>query len=610
MDVIASPVPRPVWTRACDVGLSWPLSRPSPRPKVLLGSVPPLRRWHGPVAALLTLRALRRRVAALVPLLAPVSTGAEMEMVELGEKVAPEDRQLGMVWDGKDWRSFPSDFLWGVATAAFQVEGAVTEGGISAEGLAFYEDLCREALANGILEDAMDDRRIEPVATLYHWDLPEALEQEGGWLKRETVEVFADYAALCFQRLGKYVKTWCSLNEPWTQCILGYCFGSHAPGRSVAPGEEPYLAGHHMLLAHGRAAEIYRKVRPEGGKIAMVLNTEWAEPQEPNNIEDQAAVERALSFNLDWFAAPLYEGDYPQLMRQRVGQRLPRFTETERKLAIPSNDGQLLGLFVKEPRGSNDFFALNCYSARYICEDNFWRNLQNTPAKLRTGENPIEQILPFVSEVLVQKLKVALSADAAAADTAEVPVVAAGGPATPSPETLPTTSWTKDAGGSGVKWRDSESAGPRQATYLQRQSVVLRRAMLEGADVRGYIWWTLMDNFEWRYSKHFGLYAVDFPGLARTPRAVAATYQRLSGSNAVDGDAMPDAIDGRPFDHFSFSSEPEVALKRAQDLDWGNAMMGLLEHACWSTAKTFLKASTQPFGSVAIELKEDSLANL
>lgn len=261
---------------------------------ITVEKVPP-RHWR-PVAALLTLRALRRRVAGLV-LLAPISTKAEMveavEAVELGEKLAPED-----------WRSFPSNFLWGVATAAFQVEGAVTEGGrgpsiwdtfshvkgnidgdatadvacdhfhryrediqlvkrlgakayrfsiswsrvlptgriqggISAEGLAFYEDLCREALANGI----------EPVATLYHWDLPEALEREGGWLNRETVEVFADYAALCFQSLGKYVKTWCSINEPWTQCILGYCFGSHAPGRSVAPGVEPYLAGHHMLLA-------------------------------------------------------------------------------------------------------------------------------------------------------------------------------------------------------------------------------------------------------------------------------------------------------------------------------------------------------------------------
>ena len=89
---------------------------------------------------------------------------------------------------------------------------------------------------------------IEPIATLYHWDLPQSLEDKGGWLNRQTVDAFKDYAQLCFSRLGRYIKTWCSINEPWTQCIVGYCFGSHAPGRSIAPGEECVRKNHGSLF--------------------------------------------------------------------------------------------------------------------------------------------------------------------------------------------------------------------------------------------------------------------------------------------------------------------------------------------------------------------------
>jgi len=553
-------------------------------------------------------RGPRRRGAAGLMLLGGMAEQAAAKST----KVNLEEEVLGEKLPLEDWRPFPKNFIWGVATAAFQVEGGVNEGGrgpsiwdtfshvegnifenataevacdhfhrykedillvkelganayrfsiswsrvlptgsieggISEKGLAFYEALCQEVLANGI----------EPIATLYHWDLPEALEQQGGWLQRGTVDAFAAYASLCFQRLGKYVKTWCSINEPWTQCFLGYSLGSHAPGRSIAPGVEPYLAGHHMLLAHGRAAEIYRSMKPKDGKIAMVLNTEWAEAQEPDNPEDQAAVERALAFNLEWFASPLYEGDYPQIMGERVGSRLPKFTEAEMKML----------------KGSNDFFALNCYSARYICEDNFWRNLQNTPAKLR--------ILPYISDVPLAKMKAAMAAQAAPVEAETVSKPTQGGPAMPSPENLPSTSWLADAGyetsipldaeltatgwpvahyglgrlllylqrryaptggilvtEAGAAFEENGDAGVRQATYLKRQSVVLRRAMSEGVDVRGYIWWTLMDNFEWSYgySKHFGLYAVDFANgsLSRTPRLAVSTFQHLATTNAVD----------------------------------------------------------------------------
>ena len=523
--------------------------------------------------------------------------------------------------EGADsWRAFPAEFLWGVATAAFQIEGAAIEGrgasiwdtfshvpgniledatadvacdhfhryqedvqlikrlgarayrfsiswsrvlpngtlngGISEQGLAFYTSLCEDLIANGI----------EPVATLYHWDLPQALEDTGGWLNRKTVDAFQDYAQLCFSRLGRYIKTWCSINEPWTQCILGYCFGSHAPGRSIAPGEEPYLAAHHMLLAHAAAAKVYRGMKPPGGRLAMVLNTEWPEAQEPENPQDIDAVERFLAFNIGWFADPLYTGDYPELMKSRVGERLPKFSEAE-KTAL---------------RGSNDFFALNCYSSRYICEDTPWRKLRNSQATLR--------LLPYISDVAVARLKAALSGEQSgttSSDSEAKSSSALGGPASPPPDKpVPSNSWITDAsyetavpldveltatgwpvahfglgrllvylqqryhppGGilvteAGAAFKEASSsetssaaADAHQAAYLQSQAVVLRRAMQEGADVRGYIWWTLMDNFEWSYgySKRFGLYEVDFAGsLARSPRPAAATFQKLAEQNCV-----------------------------------------------------------------------------
>ncbi|CAE8724562.1 unnamed protein product, partial [Polarella glacialis] len=574
----------------------------------------------------------------------------------------------------EDWRRFPASFQWGVATSAFQVEGSpsaggkgpsiwdsfshikgnisdnstadvacddlarykedvelvhslgakayrfslswsrilptgTAAGGISEEGLAFYEALCQEVRARGL----------EPVVTLYHWDLPQALEDRGGWLNRATVDAFDEYAEVCFNRLGKYVRTWCSINEPWTQCVLGYCFGAHAPGRSIAPGEEPYLAGHNMLLAHAAAAQAYRKVRPAEGRLAMVLNTEWYEAQEPGNSADRVAVERALAFNLGWFAEPLYKGDYPPVMRQ------PQFSAEERQAL----------------QGSNDFFALNCYSARYVCEDTPWRNLQNLPATLRT--------LPYIADVVVAKFKAAVAeaeakklaeaeaqksnnnnssinnssssnatidsginnnaasngnnharsnssnstnnnnsnatskatnnANGNSTSSAQSSRILTGGPATPPGGVPPSSSWISDKGyetavpldaeltatgwpvahyglgrlllhvqktfkppggivvtEAGAAFSADSKGSAEQASYLEAQAVVLRKAMVEGADVRGYFWWTLMDNFEWSYgyTKHFGLFAVDFDGsLARTERPAARTFQQLAKRNSV-----------------------------------------------------------------------------
>ena len=139
-------------------------------------------------------------------------------------------------------------------------------------------------------------------------------------------------------------------------------------------------------------------------RLAMVLNTEWPEAQDPEDPKDLEAVQRHLAFNLDWFASPLYNGQYPSLLQERLGERLPSFTKEEQELL----------------RGSNDFFALNCYSARYVCDDSFWRRLANTASTFKT--------LPYISNVFLAELSAAL----ASPETAEAPKV-------------PENSWTSDA---------------------------------------------------------------------------------------------------------------------------------------------------------------------
>lgn len=305
----------------------------------------------------------------------------------------------------------------------------------------------------------------------------------------------------------------------------------------------------------------------------MVLNTEWYEPQEPSDPADVAAAERALAFCLGWFADPLYKGDYPAAMRERCGDRLPRFSPEERALVL----------------GSNDFFAINCYSARYACEGTSAKNLKNALALLK--------ILPYVGDVFVTKLKAGVAAameekasgkaaDGATAQPAGARHARLGGPTMPTG--LPATSYLKDGdyltvvpldgeltapgwpvahyglgrlllhlqrvytprGGvavteAGAAFEDEWGKPPaaeRQRAYLQAQAVVLRRAMLEGVELWGYFWWTLLDNFEWSYgySKRFGLFAVDFdrgaakePTLARTPRLAAGAFRALAARNAV-----------------------------------------------------------------------------
>lgn len=269
-----------------------------------------------------------------------------------------------------------AEFLWGAASSAYQYEGAVhTDGrgpciwdtfsalpgkifdGETAEfadesyeryledidvlkriGLKYY----RMSLAwprifpsgrgelneKGIdhynkVFDALLEAGITPIVTLYHWDLPQALEDEYlGWLSNEIENDFVAYADTCFSHFGDRVKYWSTMNEPWTFCVLGYDAGTFAPGRCsnrtiCAVGDsatEPYLCAHNVLNTHSAVVQLYRKKyqKEQKGIIGIVLNQDFAEPQNESNPADVAAAQRANEFKIGWFADPLFFGDYPE----------------------------------------------------------------------------------------------------------------------------------------------------------------------------------------------------------------------------------------------------------------------------------------------------------
>ncbi|KAM7497262.1 hypothetical protein LguiA_021676 [Lonicera macranthoides] len=214
-------------------------------------------------------------------------------------------------------------------------------GGVNEEGIHFYNKLINELIANGL----------EPSVTLFHWDLPQALEDDyGGFLSPKIVNDYRDYAELCFKRFGDRVRNWVTFNEPWSFSSSGYDSGTFAPGRcssSINPactggnsGTEPYLASHYQLVSHA--------VKMHKGMIGITLVSTWMVPFSNSSL-DRRAANRALDFMLGWFLEPVTTGDYPLVMRSLIGKRLPKFTREESKML----------------KGSYDFVGLNYYTAFY-----------------------------------------------------------------------------------------------------------------------------------------------------------------------------------------------------------------------------------------------------
>ncbi|XP_010549719.1 PREDICTED: probable inactive beta-glucosidase 25 [Tarenaya hassleriana] len=494
-----------------------------------------------------------------------------------GEPVCPESDSLGR-------GSFPDGFMFGAAISAFQHEGAPEEGGrgpsiwdsfvlkhperynnpdgkardgrlgvdfyhhykediqllkklnmdalrfsiswprifphgrkdkgVNEAGVKFYNDLINELIANGIT----------PFVTLFHWDVPQGLEDEyNGFLSSRIVEDFREFAKFAFDEYGDRVKHWVTINEPYEFSRGGYDTGEKAPGRCSKyvnekchdgqSGHEVYTVSHNLLLAHSEAVEEFRKCEKcKGGKIGIVQSPMWFEPYDPKSTSPppQEIVKSALDFTLGWHMSPITHGDYPQKMKDNVGERLPSFTpEQKQKL-----------------KNSYDFIGINYYSSAFVAHvadvdpqkptweadsrvqwhltniDGYKIGTQPPTAKFPVSADGLKKILNHIKDIYGD------------------------------PEIIITGNGYKEMLG------DKDGLIPDATSDHNRKYCHMRHLMnLHGAvcqdkmNVKGYFVWSLMDGFEWEdgFGTRSGLYYIDYgsDNLTRHEKASAKWLSKL-----------------------------------------------------------------------------------
>lgn len=446
--------------------------------------------------------------------------------------------------------TFPRNFAWGAATAAFQIEGATTvdgrgesiwdrfartpgkvrngdtgepacehyyrwredldlvrslglrsyrfsiswpriqpsgRGPVNRKGIDFYR-----RLVEGLLE-----RGISPLATLYHWDLPQTLEDEGGWGSRDVVGRFADYAELVFHGLGDLVEDWTTHNEPYVISFLGYAHGTKAPGATDWP--RALRASHHVLLSHG---EVTRRFREAGrqGRIGITLDLTVARPGF-DRAEDRAAADRLDGHHNRWFLEPLFRGAYPGDMLEFYERRFGAFD------AIRSGD-------LKTIAQPLDFLGVNFYRPNVVTADGNGSvlGLRDVPLDAETTAMGWPVVPAALEELLLRVGR----------DYAGVPLLITENGAA-FDDRLDGTDVVED---------------PQRVAFLAAHVAAIERAIAAGVDVRGYYVWSLLDNFEWEhgYSQRFGIVYVDFETQRRIPKRSALWYRDHIRENANGGD--------------------------------------------------------------------------
>ena len=465
-----------------------------------------------------------------------------------------------------DSRTFPDGFLWGAATASYQIEGAVAEdgrgpsiwdtfaatpgrvdggdtgtvaddhyhrtaqdialmqelglgayrfslawpriqptgsGAFNLKGLDFYSRLIDDLLAAGI----------DPVVTMYHWDLPQPLEDAGGWPVRDTALRFADYAAKIVDTYRDRVSVWTTLNEPWCSSYLGYAAGAHAPGRTEPAAA--LAAVHHLNLAHGFGARAVRDTLGRTATLSVTLNMHLPRPYDPDSLADIDAARQVDALANRAFLNPILDGHYP-------ADLLADTAEVSDWSFV--RDGDL-----KTIHTGVDMLGVNYYNTQLV------RHYTPDHERVRADGHRDSDGSAWVGADDVEFLP------------------------TPGPHTA--MGWNLDPDGmvevlvglsrtypglpimiteNGAAYDDEVSPDGRvhdteRVDYLRRHIDAVGRARDAGADVRGYFVWSLLDNFEWAYgfSRRFGLLRVDYDTLERSWKDSAYWYRELTRSNTL-----------------------------------------------------------------------------
>ena len=437
--------------------------------------------------------------------------------------------------------TFPEGFVWGAATAAYQVEGAVTADGrvpsiwdtfshtpgavrdghtgdvacdhyhryaedvalMAALGLRAYRfSIAWPRFAGGDpgfydrLVDALLAAGIRPVATLYHWDLPQALQDTGGWTNREVAYRFAEYAAQAYELLGDRVDTWITLNEPWVAAFLGYATGEHAPGRRDVPAA--FRAVHHLLLGHGLAASALRSAG--AAQLALTLSLSPVIEARPGSGEAAARVDALANRQ---FLDPALRGRYPE--------------EVLKIMAGHGGLGHIRDGDLETIHQPLDLLGVNYYSPTYVSA------AEGEPAnpafpgsegiRFERPDRPVTAMGWPIDADGLRTLLLRLSRD-----YPEVGLI------------ITENGAAFDDRADGDRVHD-----PERIAYLDGHLRAVHDAIMAGADLRGYFVWSLLDNFEWAYGYHkrFGIVYVDYTTMRRIPKESALWYRDVVRRNGL-----------------------------------------------------------------------------
>ncbi|WVZ88831.1 hypothetical protein U9M48_035301 [Paspalum notatum var. saurae] len=406
-------------------------------------------------------------------------------------------------------------------------KGTLEKGGLNHKGIQYYKNLINLLIENGI----------EPYVTIFHWDTPQALEEEyGGFLNRRIVKDYVEFAKVCFEHFGDKVKHWFTFNEPAIFSSHGYGTGEFAPGR-CSPGQEqgcavpygcsltePYIVGHHILLAHVEAVELYNKCynKCKDGRIGIVLDVTGYKPYRTSFLDEQAKA-RSVDFNLGWFLEPLVHGDYPFSMRSLVRDRLPHFTQDEKKKLVSSYRDMVLGLnyytskFAKHIDPSQDFLPKTNVDDAHV-EFSYVGPDGKTTIGPETGIGWIKLYPEGLKDLLM------------------IIMHKYGNP----PIYITENGCVDKVDGKPME----EALDDRtRLNYLQRHILAVHESIKLGANVRGHFTWSLLDSFEWSrgYTTPFGLVYVDpkDKSLTRHMKTSANWFKEFNGARQkVDDESI------------------------------------------------------------------------
>ncbi|NMB90728.1 MAG: beta-glucosidase, partial [Chloroflexi bacterium] len=358
-------------------------------------------------------------------------------------------------------------------------------GPLNAPGLDFYDRLV----------DSLCAANVTPFAALYHWDLPQALEEAGGWLNRATADHFAHYTEVVAQRLGDRVKHWATFNEPLCVALLGYYSGEHAPGHRDPTFAETNAALHHVYLAHGQAVPVLRAHSP-GCQVGLMLNIYPIYPAS-DSPADRAAATRFDRLHNEWFSLPPLLGEYPADLLERFGPAAPD---------VRPGDMALIAAPL-------DFVGLNYYSRMVVADD----PTDPDPMQVRHVRVESSAYTDMDWEIYPDGLRRLLHHVQRRYHPRAI-YVAENGCAMPD-----------------VPGADGQVHDPGRVAYLHAHLQALHQAIQEGVAVQGYFAWSLLDNFEWAfgYAKRFGLVYVDYPTQRRIPKDSYRFYQDVIRHNAL-----------------------------------------------------------------------------